>query len=120
MQTPVEQCRKLLRCVFGGQIRPADIAHKQRVPGKDGARLRRLVQVGQHRADALNGVSRSLEKIEAAVTELQGVSISHRNMRKGRASRRSHVDARACAFRKLVVAGDEIRMQMGLNDVLDL
>src|SRR6267154_2091250 len=120
MQAVVEHGGKILRSVIAGKIRTPDIPHKKRVPGEDRSWLCRLTQVGQYNADALGGVAGRGEKVEATSAELDRIAVFHRRVRKGRARAGPEIDARPSALRKLVMTGDEIGVQVGFNDVLDL
>src|SRR5215472_5782170 len=59
------------------------------------------------------------EKPEAALTEANLVCIVDRGMRELRARFGPEIDARPGALGQLQMAGDEVGVQMGLDDVLD-
>ena len=80
----------------------------------------RLATILHQNANALEGVSRSLQETEGAVTELNLVSVFDRNVRNLRAGSRAEIDARSRAFRKLVMSRHEVGMEVSLDDVLDL
>ena len=89
-------------------------------PGKHGPRLLVLLFVGHQQADALRRVSRSRQHFEVQLAHLQLVAVFHCNMRKRRPSSTRQIDRGASARRQLAVSGDEICMQMRLEDVPDL
>jgi hypothetical protein len=59
------------------------------------------------------------EKPQAALAEADFIALGDGYVRELRASPRTNVDLGACAGRQLAVTGNEIRMQMGLDHVLD-
>src|SRR5262249_45983360 len=111
---------KLLRRVLARKIWPADISDKQRVSCEHRSWLGRLVEVGHHNANAFGRVPWSRKKIESGTAELYGIAILHSRVRESSAGAVAQVDARAGALGKLVVARNEVGVQVGLNDVLDL
>ena len=62
----------------------------------------------------------SLQEIEAAVTELDGVAVRYGRVRHGRARALAEIDTRTSAVGKLVVAGDEVGVEVCFDDVPDL
>ena len=120
VQTAVEHCGQLLRSVLPGKIRPADVSHKQRISGKHGPWPRRLGQVGHGNTNTLDGMAGCRQKIETALTELERIAVFDRRMREGGARAVAEINARSGALRELMVAGDEVGVQVRLDDVLDL
>jgi alkyl hydroperoxide reductase subunit AhpC len=120
MQALVEHRGELLGCAISGKIRAADVSDKQRVAGKHGSGPGRFGEVRDRDTHALDGVTGSLDEIEPALPELNGVAVFHRRVRKRRARGLSEVDARPGALRKLVMTRDEVGVQVRFDNVLDL
>ncbi len=59
-------------------------------------------------------------EIETALAELNGVAVFDRRVRERRAGALSQIDARSGAPRKLMMAGDEVGVQVRFDNVLDL
>ena len=70
MQTVIEHPRQLLWRVSAGEIGTAHVTDKEGVTGQHGPGPLLLV-IGDHEADALEGVSRSFENTDLGVAELQ-------------------------------------------------
>ena len=119
MQAVVQQPGELLRRVAGREIRTAHVANEQGVAGEHRAGIRRAVQIGDQDADALQGVARRFEKAQTAAAEADLVALRHRNVRELRAGPRAHVDLGAGAGGQLAVPGNEIGMQVSLDDIRD-
>jgi hypothetical protein len=120
MQALVEHGDEFLRrAVVSGKIGAADVADKQSVAGKYGFGPGRLGEIRQGDTDALDRVAGSLNKIEPAVSELEGIAVFDRYVRERRAGAAPQIDPRSGALGKLVMAGNEIGMQVGLYNVLD-
>jgi hypothetical protein len=100
------------------QVGPADVADEQRVAGQDAPRLRAL-PLGDHDADRLGRVAGCGEHVEGHLAEgeslpvLQGL---HGELGPGRGAVADH-----CPRRRgdLQVAGEEIRVEVGLDHPLD-
>ena len=80
----------------------------------------RLAQIVHQDTNALHGVSWSLQEPEAALTELDLVSVLDRDVREQRAGPGAEIDARSGATGKFAMPRDEVGMQVGLDDVFDL
>jgi hypothetical protein len=61
----------------------------------------------------------SLQKPQANLAERNLILIAHRMMRKGCAGAFAQIDLCAGARRQFLMPGDEIRVQMSLNDMRD-
>ena len=61
-----------------------------------------------------------VEEVEAGVAELEGVAVFDGGVGEGRVGVFAEIDAGAGALGELVMAGDEVGVEMGLDDVLDL
>src|SRR6266568_847341 len=120
VQALVEHRGKFLRGVLAGKIGAADISNKQSVSRKHGSRPRRLGKVSHRNTDALCGVTGSCKKIEPALTELEGITVFDGGMRESSAGTFAEINARSSALSKLMMAGDEVGVQVGFDDVLDL
>jgi hypothetical protein len=119
MQAVVEHRGEFLRSVVGGKIWTSNVANKQGVSGEDRLGTRRIAEVGHRDTDAFHGMARGLKESEPASAELEGIAVLHRGVWKFRAGTGAEVNPRSRACRKFVVAGDEIGVQMSLDDVLD-
>ena len=83
--------------------------------------MSRAAEVGQHDTDALDRVTGSLQEVEPAISELNGIAVFDRRVRERRAAAVAQIDARSGAFGQFVMAGDEVGVQMGFDDdALDL
>jgi len=84
MQAVVEHRGKLLRRAIAGKIGTPDVSHKQSVAGEYSFRAGRRGEVCHHDADALDGVTGSLQKIKPAIAEVNGVAVFNRCVRECR------------------------------------
>ena len=106
--------------MLGRKIGTANVANEESVAGKERLWLGRLAQISHRDANALNGVSGSSKKIEAAVTELKGITVLDRGVREGGAGAFAEINPCSGALRKLMMTGDEVGVQVRFDDVLDL
>ena len=120
VETLVEHRGQFLRSVVAGEIGAAYVAYEEGVAGKDGAWVGGSDEVGEDGADAFDGVAGGVEEVEAGVAEAEGVAVFDRCVREGSVGVFAEVDAGAGAFGEFVMAGDEVGVEMGLDDVLDL
>src|SRR5262249_48980562 len=77
----VRHGRQLLRRVGRRKVRPAHIAYKERVSGEECSGPAGLSAIVHQNANALKGVSRSLQEPKAALAESNLVSVLHRDVR---------------------------------------
>ena len=115
----VEHRCKFLRAVVAGEIGAADVADEEGVSGEDGSRGCGLGEVGEDGADAFDGVAGGVEEVETGVAELEGIAFFDRGMGEGGVGVLAEIDAGVGALGEFVVAGDEVGVEMGLDDVLD-
>ena len=120
MNALVHDRGELLWRVGRREIRPAHIANEERVSGEDGGGPIRLAAIVHQNANAFEGMSRSLQEAEAALPELDLVSVLHRDVRELSAGSRAEIDVRASALRKFAMSRDEVGMDVSLDDVFDL
>ncbi len=85
----------------------------------DAGPLRRAAVVHQD-ANALEGVSGSLQEPERALSEFDPVAVRDRHVRELRSGSRADVDLRAGPFREFQMSGDEVGMDVGLDNLGDL
>ena len=71
-------------------------------------------------ANALECVSRSVQEPEAAVAELNLVSVLDRDVRELSAGSRAEIDLRSGAFRQFAMSRHEVGMEVSLDNVFDL
>ena len=119
VQALVEQGGELLRGVVGGEIGAAYVADEESVAGEDGSGACGRGEVGEDGADAFDGVAGGVEEVEAGVAELEGVAVFDGGVGEGGVGVFAEIDAGAGALGELVMAGDEVGVEMGLDDVLD-
>jgi hypothetical protein len=105
--------------VVGGEVGAAYVAYEESVAGEDGSGLGGRGQVGEDGADAFYGVAGGVEEVDAGAAELEGVAFFDGGVGEGGAGVFAEVDAGAGALGEFVVAGDEVGVEMGLDDVLD-
>ncbi len=115
----IEERGELLRGVLAGEIGAAYVAYEEGVSGEDGAGLSRADEVGEDGADAFDSVAGSVEEVEVGVAELEGVAVFYGDVGESSVGIFAEVDAGSGALGQLVVAGDEVGVEMGLDDVLD-
>ena len=120
MKALVEQCGKLLRGVICGEVGPPHVANKERVAGEDRRGPLRLAQIVHHNTNAFGGMAGRLKEAEAALPELNLVAVLHRDVGEQGSGPGSQIYARPGALGKLAMAGDEVSVQMRLNNMLDL
>ena len=120
MEALVEECGELLGGVVGGEVGAAYVAYEESVAGEDGSGVCGLGEVGEDGADAFDGVPGSVEEVEPGIAELEGVAVLDWGVGEGRVRVLAEVDAGAGALGELVVAGDKVGVEVGLDDVLDL
>ncbi len=77
------------------------------------------VEVVDDDGDGLRRVAGRLQRLQADASEFDGVVITKRRECVARFCRRAEIDGRARAIAQLQMAGDEIGMQMGQEDVPD-
>src|SRR5437764_126124 len=103
-----------------GKIGPPNIANEQSISCEYGFRPESRGEVSHNNADAFQGMPWSGKKVEAALTELDGVAFMHRGVGKGCTGASTQVNPRSSARSKFMVPRDEVGVKMALNDVLDL
>src|SRR5262249_22110179 len=120
MKTLVKNRRELLGSVSWRKIRPSDIAYEQSVAGENHAGPGRLAQIVHQNANAFDCVAGSLQEPETALPEPDLVSIMNRGMRELRSRTGAQVDLGAGSLCEFTVSGDEVGVDMGLDDMFDL
>ena len=120
MKALVEDRGKLLRGMGGGEVGPSHIANEERVSGEDCLGPLRLAQIGHHDANALHRMPGSLEEPEAALPELNLVSVLDRDVRELGSGPGAEIDARPGALGKFAMARDEVGVQVRLDNMFDL
>ena len=101
------------------KVRPAHIAHKESVSGKDRGGPIRYATIVHQNANALECVPRSLQEPEAALAEPNFVSVLDRDVSELSAGSRAEIDLSPGAFRQLAMPRHEVSMEVSLDDVLD-
>src|SRR6266496_26972 len=120
MQAAVEHGRKLLRGVVAGEIGAANVSHKQRVSGEYGSWPGMVDQVSHCNTNALQGVTWRLKKVETALAKPDGIAVFNRSVRERSAGAFAEINARRGALGKLMMTGNEVGVEVGFDNVLDL
>ena len=107
------------RRVLAAEVRPADIADEQRVPGQHEPRLVAPGRVGHEKADAVGRVPRRVDDLERDRSHAQLLAVLDRGVGEGRLGRGMDVDARPGLGGEGLVARDVVGVQVGLDDVGD-
>ena len=79
-----------------------------------------VVKIGHRDADAFEGVTRRLKKVEATLAKLDGIAIFDRRVRKPSARAFTEINARPGALGKLMMTQNEIGVEMRFDNVLNL
>ena len=79
-----------------------------------------VVKIGHRDADAFEGVTRRLKKVEATLAKLDGISVFNRRVRERSAGAFAEINARPGALGKLMMTGNEVGVKMRFDNVLDL
>ncbi len=95
---------ELLGRVGWRKIRPAHIAHEESVSREDRGRSTGLAAIVHQNANTLQCVSRSLQEPEAALSELNLVSVRHRDVKELSSGAHAEVDVRLGALRKFTMS----------------
>src|SRR5690242_19840915 len=119
MQAVVEHGGKLLRGMIGREIGPAYVTDEQRIPGKHGERVRRFLRVGDQNGDAFRRMAWRFKKAQNAIAEAKLVAIPDGRVGEFDVATGAEVDPGAGDGRELAMPGDEVGMQVRLDDVLD-
>ena len=119
LEALIEERGELLRGVVGGEIGAADIADEESVSCEDRSGLDGSGEIREDGTDPFDGMAGGVEEVEAGIAELEGVAVFDGDVRKGRVGIFAEVDSGAGALGELVVAGDEVGVEMRLDDVLD-
>ena len=102
------------------QIGTTDVTDKQRVAGQDGLRLGgAAIEVVDDQRNRLGRVPRCLERLQPHSAEIDDVAVVERRERILRLRGRTQIDRRPGAIAQLEVAGDEVRMEVREEHVLD-
>jgi hypothetical protein len=103
------------------QVGAADVADKQSVAGEDGVRFCRvLLEIEDQDRDRLDGVAGSFEHFEAQSREFERIAVLHRHEGVFRLGAGAEMDGRAATVAQFQMAGDEVGVKMGEEDVADL
>ncbi len=103
------------------QVGAADVSDKQRVSRKHRVRFCRiLLEIEDQNRNRLDGVAGSFEDLEAQSRKLQRIAVLHRHERIFRLSAGAEIDGRAATVPQFQMAGHEIGVKVGQEDVADL
>ena len=99
------------------EIRPAHVAHEQRVPGQHEPRLLTTRQVGHEQADAVGGMSGRVYGLDTHRADGNRLAIGNRRVRIGGLRRRVDMDAGSRLGRQRLIAREMIGVDVGLDDM---
>ena len=102
-----------------GEVRPPDIADKQRVASQHFLWFARNFRIDHQHANALGRVAGRFHDAQFHPTNAELIAVFDGMMRKRGAGFFAKDDLSAGTGSKLAMAADEIRMQMGFDDVLN-
>ena len=104
-----------------GLARAADVTDEQSVSGEDGVRVCGVLPEieGQYR-DGLDGVAGGFEDFEAQSREVERIAVLHRHEGVFRLGAGAEMDDRATTVAQFQMAGNEISVEVGEEDVTDL
>ena len=103
------------------QVGAADVADEQRVAGEDGVRFRGvLLEIEDQDRDRLDGVAGGFEDLQAQSRELERIAVLHRDEGVFRLGAGAEMDGRAATVAQFQMAGDEVGVEVGEEDVADL
>ncbi len=103
------------------QVGAADVTNEQSVAGEDGVGFCRvLLEIEYQDRDGLDGMAGSFEHLQAQPREVQGIAVLHWHEGVFRLGAGAEMDGRAATVAQLQVAGDEIGVEVGEENVADL
>ena len=104
MKALVQDRGELLWGVGCREVRPTDVTNEESVPGEHDGRPIRLAAIVDQNADAFECMSRSLQEPEAALSELNLVSVRDRHVKELRSGSHPEMDVRSGALRKFAMS----------------
>ena len=79
-----------------------------------------VVKIGHRDADAFEGVTGRLKKVEATLAKLDGIAVFNRRVRERSAGAFAEINAGSSALGKLMMTRNEVGVEMRFDNVLDL
>ena len=120
----VMQVVEELRCQFvghaGKEVGAAHVADEERVAGENRYGLVASRTVGHHVADAVGRVPRRVEHLDVHVFDVEAVTIANGDMVIGTLAGPGGADGCSGLPRQVQVAGHEVRVEMGFQNMRDL
>ena len=105
----------------GAEVGAADVADEEGVAGEDGVGLvGALVEVEDEDGDGLDGVAGGFEDLEAEAGEVEGVAVFHGDELVLGFGVGAEADVGAAAVAEFEMAGEEVGVEVGEEDVADV
>ena len=105
----------------GTQVGATDVADEQGVSGEDGiGGVGIFLEIVDEDGDGFDGVAGGLQDVEAEAGEIEGVAVFHGDEGVVGVGLGSESNVRAAAVAQFEVAGDEVGMEVGEEDVTDV
>ena len=125
MEALVQKSGQLLRGVRGGEVWSADVAHKERISGEQDAGPlwfcpAEQALIGHQDTDALQRMAGRMKEAKVAGPEMKFIAVRDDYVREPCAGVRAQVNLCAGSFGQFVVPGDEVGMDVSLDDMPDL
>src|SRR5579863_6967245 len=117
VQAVIEHARKLRGIVALGEIGAAYVSQEKRVTGQNRPGRGGFLLVCNYEAHALLRMARGFERSDAHLSNLQLETVFDCYMRESRAGLGSNVDTRAGSLGEPLVSGNEVSVQVCLEDV---
>src|SRR5271156_6332835 len=105
----------------GSQVWPAYVADEQGVSSEHGVRVGWiLLEIEDQDGDGLDGVARGFQDLQAQSGKVEGISIGHGHKGIFRFGASAQIDGGAAAVAEFKMAGDEVGVKVGQEDVADV
>src|SRR6185436_10884196 len=121
MQTVEHQLSHLLwsESFATGEIRTTNVTDKERIAGQYFLRLWRNSKVDDQNADALWRMTRSFHEPQDKTAQRQLIAVLHWFVRERRICLSAKNNRRSCSRGKFLMAADEVRVEVSLDNVFD-
>src|SRR5581483_8731033 len=119
MQAVIEHSGELFRSVRIGKVGTTNVANEQRVAGEHTPGLRLALRIVHGKAHALWSMPGRFQDTDAALAEADFIAITQWDVGKLCACLNADVDAGTGTRGELLVSGDEVGVQVRLEDMGD-